>query len=443
MGRKPMTEAEWHECEDALTMLRFLCGRLGQRKLRLLACACARSRWAGLIEEEYRRAVVTAERFADGLAGLRDLRTAWDETWGLGWGEVRGEADANGAAAATIEDFAADAAERAIGCVPRSAPALVREILGNPFAGVTINPDFPATVSERFTAMAHRIYDEHRFEDLPFLSELLSQSGYRDEALITHLRSPGPHFRGCWALDAILGKGQGRDLVSKEDWQSETHPFYMLNWWRYYKGEPSPRKSRLLACACCRLVWHLFIDEHLRLAVETAEAFADGLASPEELAAVHEQAHALGLSRGEVLGRMSRDMPGWAALADSWRVAHAAADVSGPDDTLFGNAMHYVARDGGSGRDTDDLGQANLIRELLGTPLRQGSFDSTWSRWADGAVFKIAQASYDLRDFSNLPILADALEEAGCTDVEILSHLRGPGPHVRGCWALDLILGKN
>src|SRR5579884_696324 len=332
-GRKPMTEVEWQVCEDALTMLRFLWGRVGQRKLRLLACACARSRWAGLVEAEYRRAVVIAERFADGLAGLRDLRNAWGEMWELGWGEVRGDADANGAAAATIEDFAADAAEKAIGCVPRSAPALVREILGNPFAGVAVNLELPAAKSERFMAMAHKIYDEHRFEDLPLLAELLSQSGCRNEALIIHLRSPGPHFRGCWALDVILGKGQGRDLVSKEDWQSETHPFYMLSWWRYYRGEPSPRKRRLLACACCRLVWHLFIDQHLRLAVETAEAFADGLASPEELAALHEQARALGLSRGEVLGHTSRDMARWAALADSWRVAQAAADVTGPQMT--------------------------------------------------------------------------------------------------------------
>jgi len=105
--------------------------------------------------------------------------------------------------------------------------------------------------------------------------------------------------------------------------------------------------------------------------------------------------------------------------------------------------MHYVARDGGSGRDTDDLGQANLIREILGNPLRQGSFDSAWSRWADGTVFKIAQAIYDLRGFGNLPILADALEEAGCTHAEMLSHLRSPGAHVPGCWALDLILGKD
>jgi hypothetical protein len=66
-----------------------------------------------------------------------------------------------------------------------------------------------------------------------------------------------------------------------------------------------------------------------------------------------------------------------------------------------------------------------------------------WLCWHGGTIPKLAQAIYDERAFDRLPVLADALEEAGCTDADLLGHLRGPGPHVRGCWALDLLLGKG
>ena len=69
--------------------------------------------------------------------------------------------------------------------------------------------------------------------------------------------------------------------------------------------------------------------------------------------------------------------------------------------------------------------------------------DPSWLSWNDGAVYRIAQDIYDTRTFDHLPILADALEDAGCTNVDILSHCRGPGPHVRRCWAINLILGKS
>jgi hypothetical protein len=69
--------------------------------------------------------------------------------------------------------------------------------------------------------------------------------------------------------------------------------------------------------------------------------------------------------------------------------------------------------------------------------------EAAWLDWNGGAVRKLARAIYEKDAFDRLPILADMLEEAGCADPDILSHLRGPGPHVRGCWPLDLILGKS
>ncbi len=69
--------------------------------------------------------------------------------------------------------------------------------------------------------------------------------------------------------------------------------------------------------------------------------------------------------------------------------------------------------------------------------------DPSWLAWNDGAIRKIAQTIYDARAFDRLPLLADALEDAGCTDAAVLSHCREPGEHVRGCWVVDLLLGKS
>jgi hypothetical protein len=87
--------------------------------------------------------------------------------------------------------------------------------------------------------------------------------------------------------------------------------------------------------------------------------------------------------------------------------------------------------------------RANLLRDIFGNPFRPATLDPAWLRWNDDAIPKLAQAIYDERSFDRLPVLADALEDAGCTDAEILKHCRQPGPHVRGCWVVDLLLGKE
>jgi hypothetical protein len=183
-------------------------------------------------------------------------------------------------------------------------------------------------------------------------------------------------------------------------------------------------------------------DSRLRRAVEVAEAFADGLAGVEQLAQAREPAHALGLSVGEVLSRTRSDMPERAELSNSWSAAHAAASAAAEDFGVLGNACHHAAENP-KGRDTEDAGQAELLREILGNPLQEIAIDPAWLRHNDGIVRKLAQTIYDERAFERMPILADALEDAGCSSEEILGHCRKPGPHVRGCWLLDLVLGKE
>ena len=87
--------------------------------------------------------------------------------------------------------------------------------------------------------------------------------------------------------------------------------------------------------------------------------------------------------------------------------------------------------------------QAHLLRDIFGNPFRSAAINPAWLRWNDGAAAAIAQKIYDDRDFSLMPVLADALEEAGCTNGDILDHCRQPGEHVRGCWVVDLVLGKS
>jgi hypothetical protein len=84
-----------------------------------------------------------------------------------------------------------------------------------------------------------------------------------------------------------------------------------------------------------------------------------------------------------------------------------------------------------------------LLRDILGNPFRPVAIDPAWLRWHDRAVVHIAQTIYDQHRFQDLRLLADALEEAGCTDPAILGHCRGQGEHVRGCWVVDLVLDKK
>jgi hypothetical protein len=94
-------------------------------------------------------------------------------------------------------------------------------------------------------------------------------------------------------------------------------------------------------------------------------------------------------------------------------------------------------------RPGEDPQVASLFRDIIGNPYRPAQVDPSWLRWNDGTIPKIAQGIYEERAFGRLPILADALLDAGCDNEDILAHCRSAGPHVRGCWAVDLLLEKS
>ncbi len=190
----------------------------------------------------------------------------------------------------------------------------------------------------------------------------------------------------------------------------------------------SERKARLVAAACCRRCWHLLVDERSRKAVEVAEQYADGAADRTARASAEADANR---AAGGLRGR-SWFVALAAKMATAGRIPLPAVIASTPSDDLLRPEEIEARR----------CGQADLLRDLIGPlPFRQVLFDPSWRT---PAVMALATVIYDDRRFEDLPILADALEEAGADDAEILGHLRQKEPsHVRGCWCLDLVIGKE
>jgi hypothetical protein len=222
--------------------------------------------------------------------------------------------------------------------------------------------------------------------------------------------------------------------MTEEQWRACTSPEAMLN---YLTDHASPRKLRLYAIGCCRRIWHLLSDDRCRYAVEMAQRFVDGRASPVDLLAAERLVAAVARPWGDIgsaLARATFSLGGaaWAATrASAWLAAWDAA---------FDARM--AARDFVPGADweRERVWQAELLHDLVGNPFRPMEVEAAWLAFDDGAVPKLARVIYDEDRFGDLPILADALEEAGCMRTDVLEHCRGRSPHYRGCWIVDRLL---
>ena len=214
--------------------------------------------------------------------------------------------------------------------------------------------------------------------------------------------------------------------MTEAEWLACTEPQTMLE---FLRGKASDRKLRLFAVACCRRAWGSLKDERCRAAVEVAESYADGLTTEAALGSA--RAAASGVAWGEE----GRNAAVFAASED----ASVAAGV-----TLYYLACDAANKD--SRHVTADAARA-AARMLL-APLLRDIFNPfppafVCPAWDGGLIQRFASALYDQRAFDQLPLLADMLEEAGTTDAQLLAHLRGLGPHARGCWALDLVLTRE
>jgi hypothetical protein len=207
--------------------------------------------------------------------------------------------------------------------------------------------------------------------------------------------------------------------MTEEEWLACENVEQMLD---FLEDQASQRKVWLFACAICRRIPGYLDSTPDRLSLEAAERHFDGVDSLEEM---HEHFPA---TNWDI--RFYRLDP-WNALDRA--LESICGEILVPS-TAYASEDE---RDEALAREWAEL--ANLLREIVGNPFRPVTIKPAWRI---PAVTALAQSVYDDRRFQDLPILADALEEAGCTNADLLSHLRGPGPHVRGCWALDLILGK-
>jgi hypothetical protein len=267
--------------------------------------------------------------------------------------------------------------------------------------------------------------------------------------------------------------------LDQAQWIACGDPIAMLEHLHNAGGETSLRKLKLFGVSCCRQVWHLLTDTRSRDGVEAVELFAEGKVSEEQL-----RNQSIGAYRaweeteprsedeenpGRLGGRPSPAIPllvanartgGYdpeaephlcphrgsalfyaadavcmlSATGNPWGVMYVASQLQQAiwfaSEIAQATAVIQAARE-----------QAQLLRDIVGSPFHHvSSNQASLPRHAPSAK-RIAQAIYEECRFADLPIVADALEEAGCTEELLLTHCREPNGHVRGCWALDLLLG--
>lgn len=219
--------------------------------------------------------------------------------------------------------------------------------------------------------------------------------------------------------------------MTEADWLAGADLAALLD---FYAAKASHRKLRLFAAACCRGIWPLLTDRWSREAVETAESYADDRADKHDFAVARETAEeALGWAKRRVADPAAQEV----AIAAA-RAAHAAT-LDDPEQAARFAARHAAA----AAREDLSALHCRLFREVIGNPFRPVTLDPSWLHWKDRGVQRLARSLYEERRFQELPVLGDALAEAECTHAAVLAHCREPGDHVRGCWVLDLLLGKK
>jgi hypothetical protein len=201
----------------------------------------------------------------------------------------------------------------------------------------------------------------------------------------------------------------------------------------------SGRKVRLFSCACCHRVWNVVRDERLKRALDNLERYADDSRldgrriEAGKLAAAFRQQHYDEVGKEE---EISIAVELWSAAEKTiWRVA-AASGQGAAAAFAWADVSEFDTR-----QRRERKNQALLLRDIFGNPFRPITFSPSWRTHA---AVTLARTVYESRDFGPVPILADALQDAGCADEDILNHCRAAdGVYVRGCWVIDLLLGKS
>lgn len=249
--------------------------------------------------------------------------------------------------------------------------------------------------------------------------------------------------------------------MNEEEWLSCAKPDLMLRHLQKQFGfRALRRKIRLFICACRRVGWDLIPIPDERFAIEVAERFADGQVTCTDRDAARWKFRSnyilhhwtqLGIIRNlpPVKPPTVHEMLAMFACEADNRLGDAAYRTAAylvqawTEAALGPNARQRPGSEWKEWQTKHRRCVCYYLRDIFGNPFRTTSIDSRWIDWNDRTVPRLAQAIYDEYAFDRLPILADALEEAGCIDADILNHCRQHGEHVRGCWVVDLLLNKS
>jgi hypothetical protein len=212
-------------------------------------------------------------------------------------------------------------------------------------------------------------------------------------------------------------------MMTEAEWETCQDPEKMLE---YLRGRASDRKLRLFAVACCRRIWRLLRSKALREAVEVSEQWADGLVPAGQLAKVAQAIEHVWPGNGDF------------TLESYPQIAALFCAAKGKRE-LRSVAFYAAMGSGGA----EKRKQTRLLHDIFGNPWHPTIFAPAVLAWQGSTVVRMASAIYEDRRWEGMPLLGDALEEAGVTDQAVLDHCRGPGPHARGCHVVDAILGRS
>jgi hypothetical protein len=224
--------------------------------------------------------------------------------------------------------------------------------------------------------------------------------------------------------------------MTEAEWLKSGEPFEMFC---SLGGNATDRKLRLFQVACCRRIWDHLPDKVCRAALSVAENYADGEVKDKERREAHTQASKLigvggliasGAAAAVVYANEKKVSKKLIRLGVSSVLAQVARKASKPTARDPWTKVHRA----------EERFAARLVHSIFGNPFRPVTFSPDW---LTSTVVALAWQMYESRDFSPMPILADALQDAGCDSDDILDHCRGETIHVRGCWVVDLVLGKE
>jgi hypothetical protein len=222
--------------------------------------------------------------------------------------------------------------------------------------------------------------------------------------------------------------------MTEAEWLTCADPKAMLA----HRGQKlSDRKLRLFSCACCRRVWNFVTDERLKTALDNLERFADKAASEKQRTEAGKLVSAFRQQHYDDVGKEEEiciAVELWTAATKTMRRVVTRCGEGAAGAFAWADVGDFNRR-----TQEERSAQAQLLRDIFANPFRPVALDPSW-RTSD--VLTLARGIYDERAFDRMPILADALQDAGCTSEDMLNHCRAETVHVRGCWVVDLVLGK-